>query len=597
MTPESKKTIIGGLVLLVAFLGIFFVVFFMWIPELFLVKGGQDFILMEHNQWGTYRVSGSSVPNWRGTTVEVQSTGPLTAMMLSYPLGAAFNNAWVAMTYVREGNGPDWTLASDTLENVNPALKMKTVTRSYGLQGALHRFDDPSILDYYAMALPSGKGTTGTTDPAKLLPIVERLLKAHPDDLYVKAVYLNALMRSGEDKQLEQKIALWGADFDRLATPALAQQFELARRFSNARKLSRAGRNGCDRLAEIMNAKRDLPSRLKDLPSLLDYDDGLIASDFLLVSNGAVPDVGQAQVAVKAIRVSAELMFLKGESAQALDLLAACYRVGQLYGRGAPNPLRSLFAVAIRSIASGGLNTGVLDGCETVEDLDKFWPALQKLQAFDQASRPSVPSVPGADMVEAETRLGVANARFELVRMVAAARRHLLSDKDFPTSAGDFAPFLPDGPPADPFTSAPLRYTRSGEDLLCYSVGPDAIDQQATIAYDPTNGSLSAGDLITTVPRERAVPFPRGGVRANNRADFMRQFPNGLPVDPFADKKGTQYSVSDSEPVTVYSFGPDTDQEKILPLQPKYTPSVQYDPTNGTLSAGDIFVTIPAAGR
>ena len=45
--------------------------------------------------------------------------------------------------------------------------------------------------------------------------------------------------------------------------------------------------------------------------------------------------------------------------------------------------------------------------------------------------------------------------------------------------------------------------------------------------YDPTNGTMSVGDISLRVPRERPYAFPRAGVRAASLDDLARQFPNG----------------------------------------------------------------------
>jgi hypothetical protein len=44
----------------------------------------------------------------------------------------------------------------------------------------------------------------------------------------------------------------------------------------------------------------------------------------------------------------------------------------------------------------------------------------------------------------------------------------------------------------DPFTGQPLKVSPK----LIYSMGPDQSDQKGTIAYDPTNGTISGGDIV-----------------------------------------------------------------------------------------------------
>ncbi len=54
----------------------------------------------------------------------------------------------------------------------------------------------------------------------------------------------------------------------------------------------------------------------------------------------------------------------------------------------------------------------------------------------------------------------------------------------------------------DPF-SGDRCYTMAYIDgwVVIYSVGPDGEDNGGTVHYDPTNGSLSAGDVVTRLRR------------------------------------------------------------------------------------------------
>jgi hypothetical protein len=52
--------------------------------------------------------------------------------------------------------------------------------------------------------------------------------------------------------------------------------------------------------------------------------------------------------------------------------------------------------------------------------------------------------------------------------------------------------------PADPFTGQPFRYDVAPDrrSYRLWSPGPELIDNQALVTYDPTNGTVSGGDLI-----------------------------------------------------------------------------------------------------
>ncbi|MCE5231468.1 hypothetical protein LLG95_17970 [bacterium] len=63
----------------------------------------------------------------------------------------------------------------------------------------------------------------------------------------------------------------------------------------------------------------------------------------------------------------------------------------------------------------------------------------------------------------------------------------------------------PTAPPqtlrADPFATAPLRSIAESTTTLIYSIGPDLKDDRAALPYDPTNGTLTPGDIILRLPR------------------------------------------------------------------------------------------------
>lgn len=161
--------------------------------------------------------------------------------------------------------------------------------------------------------------------------------------------------------------------------------------------------------------------------------------------------------------------------------------------------------------------------------------------------------------------------------------------------------------------------------------GPDGVDDGAAVQYDSSNGSKSRGDVIRTLPRKSEYPYQKNGVRAKDAADLLRQYPNGLPVDPFADSRPLPLSIlesSSTETLRVFSFGPScaektwvdsvlqsSDVAHVSPpgasllrskqkvfLRQDATPGQavsghwiqpSYDPTNGTKSGGTLHLDIP----
>ena len=48
----------------------------------------------------------------------------------------------------------------------------------------------------------------------------------------------------------------------------------------------------------------------------------------------------------------------------------------------------------------------------------------------------------------------------------------------------------------DVFDNKALKYALINNDIIFYSIGPDRIDNKASIIYDITNGIISIGDIV-----------------------------------------------------------------------------------------------------
>ena len=189
-------------------------------------------------------------------------------------------------------------------------------------------------------------------------------------------------------------------------------------------------------------------------------------------------------------------------------------------------------------------------------------------------------------------RASLADVKFELMKMAAAARYQFLFHESFPISCKDFLFIFPDGLPNDVYGRGEMKYLyrKMEKVFLCYSAGPDKIDHCGTIEYDPSNGTTSLGDIILKIPEEKTYPFPREGLRANNANEVRKIFPHGLPMDIFACS-GTTLHITDTYPVFIYSFGPDADDWERE--NPNGLPEVMYDPINGLNSNGDLWICVP----
>jgi hypothetical protein len=292
---------------------------------------------------------------------------------------------------------------------------------------------------------------------------------------------------------------------------------------------------------------------------------------------------------------------IKGDYQRALHLLTLTYRLGQIY-RGNPNMISNLVGIAVWVITESGMELYILNACKIPDDAREFFMNLEELRKKDQElhyddylehENPISAFFAPESLVnlgeEVKTRWNVGEAKANLLLCAAAARYRLLKTGEFPASSAEFAPLLETGLPEDPFIKEPIHFIKTMDSFFLYSVGPDQKDDSAVFPYDPTNGTISAGDIFIEIPPKPKFPFPEKGRLATTKEGLLRQFPNGLPPDAFHDNRNAPLTIIDSIPAKIISFGPDTDSSRanrgeLLPLDPP------YDPTNGTVSNGDLIL-------
>jgi len=498
----------------------------------------------------------------------------------------------------------------------------------------LHRLNDRRVVDYFQLQ-------NSDQNPAAAYAMAKTLLTSHSGDLHVRALYLSAAAHCDDTSEVARRVTEWKSDFEKRDDPFLNRTFGMTETWLRSRRLSAAGRNAYDFCNQVLGRKSDLPTHSRRLSEIFEYDTYLDPHPPDVYDG--IPNFLEVQVVTKVSRVVATFWMIEGKREESLQLLAASYRLGQVSVEGR-TLIQALIGVAVEAIASAGLELYALNCCESDAEFQQLWTTLDRLNKTRRPFRwlelaaindPLVAYLPDRSkripFGDAETYGNIADSRFELVRMATAAKYRLVSQGGFPKSNDQFGPFLPQGPPRDPFSDGPMRLLSTSDSLICYSIGPDKNDNNATITYDPTNGTISVGDIWTRVPRQRRYPFPREGVRAANEEDFWRQFPNGLPTDLYATQRGRSLSTTTSlqGDLCVYSFGPDVDEFKRLPeryvvrlstdlaetsgAKRSYIPGfgpvrnmygqplrvlphalqVPYDPTNGAVSEGDIFMRVP----
>ena len=406
------------------------------------------------------------------------------------------------------------------------------------------------------------------------------------------------------------------------------------------------GKNAYELAAYLLDPQTNLEDRLRRLPEVFDYSHfafpgGIEELDQTVQQNVSPPTESFIEwtTFAKVVEVKARLLLLRGEHEKALASLAAMQYLRELLSHSDDLMLRAI-GVAIAWSSLQGLELYALNACETVEDYDELWETLERLQRlwkpastadylkverensgnlfhrirstyegnrflknnplpppfdfdmrqgyFDAIMRISMREIAR----EYAQRHQISDVRFQLIRIATVARWRLVSSEHYPESESDFAPLLPDGLPDDPFANppGPLKFfTDTGNgDFVCYSVGPDGLDEKARKEVEPAFPERG-GDIILRVPRERRYPFSREGIRFGSPEEILSQFPNGLPEDPFGGYSGRPLGITRNDLPVIFSYGPDNEASKIVNQADGSIRHIPYDPTNGAISRGVLF--------
>jgi len=466
----------------------------------------------------------------------------------------------------------------------------------------LHRINDNRVVEYFKSLDTFLENGGPDSTNSHLFKIATELTDLYPNDIYVKAIYLDALVRNRNLEKLKKEKDYWEDEFSKNGDVFSKYALICAEESIHSIELSNAGRNAYDFLKNVCDKNVDLKKRIELFSKVSKYDECIAPKTFLARTyNLNFLDI---QTSAKVFCVEAVFLILQGQYKEALNLLTSVYQYGSFLSES--NTLISqIIGIAIRSMATNRLEIYALNCCETSDDFQNFWQILEHLNKKFKAPEIQASAFPNglfgyytdskfkSVFLEPNTRHYVSEAQFQLVRMATAAKYRFITQGTFPQNPKEFAPLLANGLPKDSFSSEPLKFVSNPDVFTCYSIGPDKQDNYANMIYDATNGTVSSGDIFIKVPYQKQYPFPRNGVRASTREELLKQFPNKLPYDPFANRCNVPLKITNSTPVYVFSVGPDTDEREILSVGDSYVPKVYYDPTNGTTSAGDLFITIP----
>jgi len=454
-----------------------------------------------------------------------------------------------------------------------------------------HRVDDGNVLKYY----------NAGGDPEKAFKIASDLLAGHPDDPWIRFIYMDSLLGKGEIDVLGKKIEEWEPLFQSVSDPFLRRTFRFLKKTHHAHLLSSEGKNAFSFVMKTTSTEMGHPERLRMFPRILEFDEFDFPLEGILHPTDN-PIYLPMQVSLKVFTVESVFRMIRGERKEALELLESSYHLGRLLRKNRID-VSFMIGTAFCHMALRPLEIFVLNCCETGDEINNAGEVIERIRDQDRSIDISrvewdpmlsleLQPMPYFYQTDAIIRDLHSQARFELIRTALEVKRSLIMEGTFPEDIEAIKSRFQGDPPKDPFTGKPLHYRRETGSAVCYSLGPDKSDDRAALPYDPTNGISSRGDISLRIPREREYPFPRHGVRASSPDELKAIFPTGLPPDPFANTKGKPLGVTNTSPVKIYSYGPDTDEIEACEQGDSYVPEIHYDPTNGVISGGDLFMTL-----
>ncbi|MCB2154361.1 hypothetical protein KQI84_05710 [bacterium] len=401
------------------------------------------------------------------------------------------------------------------------------------------------------------------------------LVQRHPKDRLFRMAEIDTAMLVGNEVRYDRLITAYVNDFGTTDHPADKLAIESMRRTQEARRLNREGKNLHS--AFESNAPNDPNTPSEPIDAVLlryrttsrNYSVHNPDECLVLTDGTDIPSFFALLIQTKLACVLSDFAMMQGQVEQPISILKGAWQMGLLFSRDGGYLIHDLIGINIRRLAMRDLQRAFLNATTTSDQIAYFFPVIddayrqeRALQAQSRAPNWQSTEMNIETLNECDTRGNVAFTLTALTHSATAARQHFLASGQMPERPEDFAPLLPDGPDPDPFDPDGRRLrTRHvperGNVFAIYSLGPDEADQQATISYDPSNGTVSTGDIFTDIPREREYPFPPPGELETTAPELLKQFPNGLPPDPLRDKSGNSYTILMSDPAWILSGGPD----------------------------------------
>lgn len=449
---------------------------------------------------------------------------------------------------------------------------------------------------------------------------VERLLEDHPRNPAVRILYLNSLALREKIDDLTHKLNEWEPAFKLHRCPVIDREFHYMRLTAQSLVASSNGENLYDILETQSNMGLDeFIISARNLPLDLDYYPRLDH-----IGAPSRHDLTTAHLArLRLYQSVAVLAPFVGRRQLGEDMSIAMFILGRTgewsHGFWAGR-MGELTRFKASRLIRYHCNNVCLDAEDTRRLFDRFEAVCHRNDRLSEEElrkwfRLHEPTEPDFDFGEFITSSLTLEAELALTRGVLAARHSYFVNGEFPWRDGRNADgLLLSRPPDDPYSGTALQTKYDRGSMTLFSVGPDRHNDHGQTIYDPTNGVVSAGDIVATALAQPKYPFPRDGIRASTREELHRLFPDGLPPVGFPSDP---LLAIEGPPVIVLSIGPDRmfstnrvtqgeywrwiqmgeyrTETEFPPIG--YRPDVLYDPTNGLDSDGDLWVELKPSDK
>jgi hypothetical protein len=102
------------------------------------------------------------------------------------------------------------------------------------------------------------------------------------------------------------------------------------------------------------------------------------------------------------------------------------------------------------------------------------------------------------NFIEADVRALVTTSKLRETQLATALAACKIDKGKYPKSLAGLVPDYFKALPIDPFNGEAFRYEAAadGTTYALYGVGPDRKDERTALLYDPTNGTISGGDIF-----------------------------------------------------------------------------------------------------